>query len=239
MKKLSIVLALMLAMTAFTGCEKEDDKGSKKEETKTEQKQDTKKKDKKKDKEKEVAPEEIVEAFLDDAFSQNLGDFEDYFAEDSDEEDSFNEFKNLEFAGDGVDVIIETFGEELGDEMISAVYDSFEYEVVDVKEDGDTAEVTVSLKSPDFQNMEFDEEELLIEVMGIDPSTATEDDILEWMEENGLDENSTEEDMMEVFGPAFVDYMVEVMADADKTEDESVFTVVKTDDDKWEILSIE
>lgn len=234
MKKLSIILAMMLAMTTFAGCEKEDEKSETKKETKVEDKAD-KKSDKKAE---EDSPESIVEAFLDDAFAQTLGDYEDYFAEDADAEDDFEAFKTMEFATEGVDMIVEAVGDELGEEFISAIYDALEYEVVDVKEDGDTAEVTISLKAPDFENLEMDEEEMMIEVMGIDPSTATEDEILEWMEENGIDENSTDEDMMEIFGQGMVDYMIEVMNDADKVEEEVVYTVVKNDDGEWKIKKI-
>ena len=235
MKKLSIILAMMLAMTTFAGCEKEDEKSETKKETKVEDKAD-KKSDKKAE---EDSPESIVEAFLDDAFSQSLGDYEDYFTEDADAEDDFDSFKDMDFIGDDVDALTEMFGEDLGEDMIDSIYDTFEYEVEDVEVDGDEAEVTITLKSPDFENLEIDEEEMMAEVMGIDLETATEDELLEWLEDNGLDENSTEEDIMEVIGEDLVDYIIDVMKDADKVEEESVFTVVKNDDGEWRISAID
>lgn len=234
MKKLSIILAMLLALTTFSGCEMGGDKSEKKEDKEVVEQKDKKAKDSVE--EEEDGPETIVDAFFSDAFARELGDYEDYFLEDADAEEDFETFKNMDFVGD-IASITAIFGDS-GEELIDAIYGTMEYEIGDVEEDGDAAEVTVTLKAPDFDNVEVDEEDILLEVMGLDPETATEEELMDWMEENGLDENSTDEEVMEVFGEDLLDYIVKVFEDAEKTEEEFIYVVEKNDDGEWRIASV-
>lgn len=219
MKKLSIILAAMLAMTSFAGCQKKEE----------EKKADTSK------------PEAIVEKYCDDLLANDLGDYEDYFSEDADvDKDEFAEGDLIgAMMADMPSEYEDFWGEKEVEKVADAILETAEYEIAEVEEDGDESKVTVATTMADtdaFGNI--DGTELVLESMGLDPETATEEDLYEALEKYGLDENSTEEEVMEAIADDMIDYIIDMIKDADTVENESVYTVVKNDDGEWRIKKI-
>ena len=222
MKKIAIILSAVLAMTAFSGCKKSEKSGDKIDMTK---------------------PEGVVLKLYEDLFEGNLGDYDEYALEaDEEDEEAWETLQELSIKGMFTEAMTEEFGlpEEVSADLVDVIIDSIEYEVVEVEEDGDTAEVTVAVLSPDFENMEFDEEDMMKEAMGVDPSTMTEEEALEWLEELGINQYSTEEEMTEAVFDKYADEIVDYFADAIKNADkvkteEGTVTVVKNDDGEWRI----
>ena len=211
MKKLLIIMAIILSMSMVTGCQSEDTG---------------------------IAPEEIVKTFFDDAFSRNLGAYENYFVEDSNEHEAYDEFKNLDSATGSIKEITDMLGEESASEVINAIYDLFDYEIVNVTKEKDSAIIEVTMTMPDFDKVEFNEEEMLKLVMGIDVENATEDEILAWMSEKGLNPESSEEEVITALSEDLVKYIIDVMKNAPMTDEKGFVSVERTEDGGWKISKL-
>ncbi|MBE7033986.1 MAG: hypothetical protein E7406_07155 [Ruminococcaceae bacterium] len=256
MKKRILALIMAFAMVfAFAACSKED-KGEKKPVTK-----DTVV--------TENGPEAVVEDFMSAlcALDVKPGDYEKYFVADAELEAGYEELAG-EFSGlsesfmEGMGEVAEYFGAEDLDNMIDAVTEkvtsSLSYEIVDVKENNGSAEITVVVSAPDFENINTDDDAVIMEAMtqafGFDMNDTTA--LMEkWMEKEGITSEAelmeklanvtSEDEIMEMIISAFskefndfiIIYMDMLLEDADTVENTFVLVVEKQGED-WKIVEM-
>ncbi len=260
LKKL-LVIAIVAAMSfAIVGCGNdepagsiatEDEKDEKDTEKDTEKDEKTKPAKEDKEEEEEVAnPEEAFENCMSAFLEADFVAAAKYMTEDGEAEleevaeemlAGFEEFSEI---GAEIGLDEETMEDYMAT-LYAAVLVSMEYEVTDSDIDDDEATVEYILKTPDFENLEIDEDDMMVAI-GLDSEEALMELAAEGLGvsvdevEEAVADMSEEELIQVLIDPMMtkiIDYVAEVILDAEKVETESVATLV-LEDDQWLVSSI-
>lgn len=128
-------------------------------------------------------------------------------------------------------------------EVMKKVMGTIEYKIVKCDDDEESAEVLVEVSVPDFDSIDFDDEEVLMDLLGV----SDEEEMLEkytgkTMDElYDIDEDEAEElmaDMISKMIDDMADGLVDMIEDGDKLEEQVTFTV-EAEDGEWLISEVE
>lgn len=185
--------------------------------------------------------EKTVDGFMQALVTYEWDDLEDYTSGS----DVSGEFT------DGLDEITEGLESLAGmgidadkiDEVMKKVMGTLEYKIVKCDEDDESAEVLVEVSVPDFDSIDFEDEDVLMEMLGV----SDEEELLEKytgksMDElSDIDEDEAEElmeDMISKMVDDMADGMVDMVENTDKLEEQVTF-VVEVEDGEWLIQDLE
>lgn len=185
--------------------------------------------------------EKTVDGFMQALVTYEWDDLEDYTSGS----DVSGEFT------DGLDEITEGLESLTGmgidadkiDEVMKKVMGTLEYKIVKCDEDDESAEVLVEVSVPDFDSIDFEDEDVLMEMLGV----SDEEELLEKYTGKSMDELSdidgdeAEElmaDMISKMVDDMADGMVDMVENTDKLEEQVTF-IVEAEDGEWLIQDLE
>ncbi len=207
-KILALLMALCLALTAFTACK---DSAKDSEEKKISEKAETTK----------ISDKDAIEKAVDEYISTTISSVPE-----------IDEFLAM------MDSLEDEMGVSLGidgNDMVQKIIDTVSYEIKDTKTDGNTATVLCTVKAPDFENMQFDEDGAIADSVLSDIVTEkgySLDTLAAITDENEQKELLT--NLLPEFMSRYMDEMVNAMNKADKISQDATFTLEKKDG-KWTV----
>lgn len=232
MKLTAKLLSLVLALSMVAGC----GANGKKEEVN-----------------KEKTPEELVEevakGYMDACCDLDIKGTVKYISPDSDMYEAHSEVDADELIDSLIPAeVSQIIGEDNVDKLVDKILKLMSYEIGDIEIDEDKATVEYVMTAPDYESIEMDENKMLAD-LGLENEEDIMKvmiDILEVKDEVEAQEKleaMTEEeaaafmgDVMEEIG--VVDYIIDLMSEADTTDTKGTIELEKIDDE-WLIVADE
>ncbi len=209
--------------------------------------------------------ERVVAEFCNDIRSNSIGEFQDYFTEDSNFYDNFIKISDFSFIadkelaklGDYRKYISDETFEEWRDEIVWRIYANIDYTITDIKSEGNDVKVYVTMSVPDFDRLadisDIDINSIISEAFGPDISDEETffeelsvrkcmeiEDAREYYKQNGKDIYI--KDVLELFNDEWDKVVSKLSSNifevCELVQYPIIFTVIQQMDDSYKIKEV-